>query len=139
MNEFILAPQNHEYFIVCPLLWSIIYHLITFIKYISAWLIAPVLIYFYVICEYSHTHEDGGMLGYPNQDSICDITLRKYQNRYLERFPIYECTDNRIKEKYVCTIFAVLISLYVNLRLNGFHKLTVFTIIVFMNTQENML
>ena len=47
-----------------------------------------------------------------------------------------ECTDNVSKEKYVCTIFAVLISLYLNSQLNGFHELMVFTIIVFMNTQE---
>ena len=50
-----------------------------------------------------------------------------------------ECTDNAIKEKYGCTIFAVLITLYVNLQLNDFHKLMVFTIIVFMNTRENVL
>ena len=47
-----------------------------------------------------------------------------------------ECTDNVRKEKYVCTIFAVLIILYVNSRLNGFHNLMVFTIIVFLNTRE---
>ena len=34
---------------------------------------------------------------------------------------------NVSKEKYVCTIFAVLITLYINSRLNGFHKLMVFT------------
>ena len=39
----------------------------------------------------------------------------------------YECTENLSKEKYVCTIFAVLISVYVNSRLNGFHELMVFT------------
>ena len=49
-----------------------------------------------------------------------------------------ECTDNAIKEKYGCTIFAVLITLYVNSRLNGFHELMVFTIIVFMNKQEKV-
>ena len=43
------------------------------------------------------------------------------------------------KENYVCKIFAVLISLYVNSGLNGFHELMVFTIIVFMNTRENIL
>ena len=46
-----------------------------------------------------------------------------------------ECTDNVSKEKYVCTIFAVLISFYVNSQLDGFHELIVFTIVVFMNTQ----
>ena len=51
---------------------------------------------------------------------------------------ICECTDNLIKWKYVCTIFSVLISLYVNSRLNGFHELMVFTIIVFHNTRENI-
>ena len=46
---------------------------------------------------------------------------------------------NASKDKYVCTIFSVLINLDVNLRPNGFHKPMVFTIIVFMNTQENIL
>ena len=32
-----------------------------------------------------------------------------------------ECTENVSKEKYVCTIFAVLISFYVSSRLNGFY------------------
>ena len=50
-----------------------------------------------------------------------------------------ECTDNANKEKYVCKIFAVLISLYVNSRLNGCHKLIVFTIIIFINTREMFL
>ena len=49
-----------------------------------------------------------------------------------------ECTEIFSKEKYVCTIFAVLITLYVNSRLNGFHELMVFTIIVFMNKQEKV-
>ena len=49
----------------------------------------------------------------------------------------YKCTDNVRKEKYVCTIFAVLISFYVNSRLNGFHDLMLFTIIIVLNTQEN--
>ena len=31
-----------------------------------------------------------------------------------------ECTDDMSKEKYVCTIFAVLISLYVNSRPRGY-------------------
>ena len=48
----------------------------------------------------------------------------------LESSTVCECTYNVSKEKYVCKIFAVLISLYVNSRLNGFHKLMVFTIIV---------
>ena len=47
-----------------------------------------------------------------------------------------ECTDNLRKEKYVCTTFAVLITLYVDSRPNGFHDLMFFTIIVFLNTQE---
>ena len=46
-----------------------------------------------------------------------------------------ECIDNVSKYNYVCTIFAVLIMVYVNSRLNGFHELMVFTIIVFLNTQ----
>ena len=41
-------------------------------------------------------------------------------------------------EKYICTIFAVLITLYVNSQLNGFHDLMVFTIIEFQNTRENV-
>ena len=49
-----------------------------------------------------------------------------------------ECTDNMSKEKSVCTIYAVLISLYVNSRLNGFHKLIIFMIIVLMNAQGNI-
>ena len=49
-----------------------------------------------------------------------------------------ECIDNVSKENYVFTIFAVLITLYVNSRLDGSHKLMVFTIIVFMNTRENI-
>ena len=48
-----------------------------------------------------------------------------------------ECTDNLGKDKYVCTIFTILITLYVNSQLNGFHDLTVFTIILFHNTPEN--
>ena len=50
-----------------------------------------------------------------------------------------ECTDNVSKENYLCAIFAVLITLYVNSRLNGFHELMVFTIIIFMNTREKKL
>ena len=50
-------------------------------------------------------------------------------------FPWCECTENVIKETYVCTIFSVLITLYMNSRLNGFHEVMVFTIIVFMNTR----
>ena len=50
----------------------------------------------------------------------------------------YECTENVRKEKYVCKIFAVLINLYVNSRINGFQDLVVFTIIVFLNTRENI-
>ena len=50
-----------------------------------------------------------------------------------------ECTDNASKEKYACTIFSVLITLYVNSQLNGFHKIIVFTTIVFMNTRGNIL
>ena len=52
------------------------------------------------------------------------------------RSPNYLCTDNARKEKYVCKLFAVLITLYVNSRLHGFHDLMVFMIIVFMNTQD---
>ena len=51
----------------------------------------------------------------------------------------YECTYNMSKEKYACTKFEVLITFYVNSRLDGFYKLMVFTIVVFMNTQENIL
>ena len=47
-----------------------------------------------------------------------------------------ECTENVRKEKYVCKIFAVLINLYVNSRINGFQDLVVFTIIVFLNTRK---
>ena len=50
-----------------------------------------------------------------------------------------ECTYNVIKDKYVCTIFELLITLYVNSGLNCFHGLMVFTIIVLMNTQEIIL
>ena len=56
----------------------------------------------------------------------------------LEIYPSCECTYNVSKEKYVCTIFAVLISLYVTSQLNGFHELMVFTFILFMNTRENI-
>ena len=49
-----------------------------------------------------------------------------------------ECTDNVSKENYLCAIFAVLITLYVNSRLNGFHKLIIFMIIVLMNAQGNI-
>ena len=48
-----------------------------------------------------------------------------------------ECKDNVRKEKYICTIFSVLITLYMNSRLCSFHDLMVFMIIVFLNTQEN--
>ena len=50
-----------------------------------------------------------------------------------------ECTDNVNKEKYVCNIFAVLINLYMNSQLNGFHELMVFTIIILMNNWEIVL
>ena len=50
-----------------------------------------------------------------------------------------ECTYNKSKEKYACTIFAVLITLYLNSQLNIFHELMVTTIIVFMNTLEKFL
>ena len=49
-----------------------------------------------------------------------------------------ECTYNVSKDNYICKIFAVLITLYVNSLINGFHDLIVFTIIVFHNTQENI-
>ena len=49
-----------------------------------------------------------------------------------------ECTDNFMKEKYVCTIFLVVITFYVNSRLNGFHGLMVFKIIIFQNTRETI-
>ena len=49
-----------------------------------------------------------------------------------------EYTDNVRKEKYICTIFTVLINLYVNSRHNDFHNLMIITIIVFQNTQENI-
>ena len=42
------------------------------------------LTYFYVIFKYYHTEEDGGVLGYPIQDSQHKITLRKY----LMGFPV---------------------------------------------------
>ena len=48
---------------------------------------------------------------------------------------MFKYTEIFSKEKYVCTIFAVLISLYVNEQLNNFHELMVFTMIVFMNTR----
>ena len=54
----------------------------------------------------------------------------------MKMFQRCECTENERIEKYVCTIFAVLITLYVNSRLNGFQDLMVFTIIVFLNTQD---
>ena len=44
-----------------------------------------------------------------------------------------ECTNNVRKEKYVNTIFVVLITLYVNSGLNVFHDLMVFMIIVLLN------
>ena len=50
-----------------------------------------------------------------------------------------ECTDNVSKDKYVHKIFSVLITSYVNSRLNGFHELMVYTIIIFMNTLEKKL
>ena len=49
-----------------------------------------------------------------------------------------ECTYNVRKGKYACTIFSVLITLYVNSQLNDFHDLMFFTIIVFLNTRENI-
>ena len=51
---------------------------------------------------------------------------------------IFEFTDNVRKENYVCTIFTVLIILHIYSRLNGFHNLMVFTIIIFQNIQENI-
>ena len=50
-----------------------------------------------------------------------------------------ECTDNARKDKYVCTIFSVLITLCVNSQLNYFHYLIVFKIILFLNTQGILL
>ena len=43
-----------------------------------------------------------------------------------------ECTDNLRIENYLCTIFAVLITFYVNSRLNGFQDIMVFMTIVFL-------
>ena len=42
----------------------------------------------------------------------------------MQYFIMRECefTDNARKENYVFTIFAVLITLYINSQLNGFHK-----------------
>ena len=54
----------------------------------------------------------------------------------MKMFQRCECTENERIEKYVCTIFAVLINLYVNSQLNGFQDLMVFTIIVFLNTRK---
>ena len=54
-------------------------------------------------------------------------------------FVLCKCTDNVSKEKYVCTLTAVQIHLHVNSQPNGFHKPMVFMIIVFMNTQKNIL
>ena len=71
-------------------------------------------------------HHQGG----PNQQhSLCQTISNA----------MCECTDNVIKENYVCKIFALLISLYVNSRLNGFHKLIFFKIIIFVNIQGNVL
>ena len=47
-----------------------------------------------------------------------------------------ECTENVRKEKYVCTVFTVIINLNLYSRLKGFHDLMVFTIIVFQKTWE---
>ena len=45
-----------------------------------------------------------------------------------------ECTKNVRKEKYVCTIFTVVINFHVNSRLSGFHDLMIFTMIVSKST-----
>ena len=54
------------------------------------------------------------------------------------RAVLCECTENVRKEKYAYKIFTVLIILHVYSRPNGFHNLMVFTIIVFLNTQEKV-
>ena len=46
------------------------------------------LSYFYVIFNYYHAHEDRGVLGYPTQDSICEIPLSKSENIFLENPPL---------------------------------------------------
>ena len=82
--------------------------------------------------------------GYPYNYLILTNLMKVYPISSLDHllqasnFPSYECTDNMRKEKYVCTIFSVLITFYVNSRLNGFHGLIFFTIIVFLNTRENI-
>ena len=42
---------------------------------------------FYVLCNYCHTHKDGGVLEYPPQDYVHDIPSRKYKKIFLEKFP----------------------------------------------------
>ena len=64
--------------------------------------------------------------------------LFKIKNIHESLTLIFECTDNVRKEKYLCEILTVPITLYVNSWLNGFHDRMVFTIIIFQNTQENM-
>ena len=47
--------------------------------------------------------------------------LQTHEKIVVSSWSICECTENVRKEKYVCTILAVLITLYVNPQLNGFH------------------
>ena len=49
-----------------------------------------------------------------------------------------QCTYNVNKENYLCTIFSVLIILYMNSRLNGFQGIMVFTIIIFLNARKKI-
>ena len=49
--------------------------------------IEHVHIYLLVHHKYWHTHEDGGVLEYPYQDSIPDIISRKYKKIFIEKFP----------------------------------------------------
>ena len=72
----------------------------------------------------------------------CVATATKLENiminQHKEKCAHCECTEILRKDNYLCTIFTALIVLHVYSRLNGFHNLMVFTVIVFQNTWENI-
>ena len=83
---FILVTNYQEDIIICSFLWSMIRTLHMFATDKFKWLIVHVIIYLYVLRKYYRTHEDGGVLGYPTQDSIYKIPSRKYKIIFLEKF-----------------------------------------------------
>ena len=65
IKYFILIDHYQWYLIEHSLLWYKILHYHAFLKTHFVWLIALIILYFYVLWKYYHTHEDEGVSGNP--------------------------------------------------------------------------